>query len=338
MVQLSIIIVNWNCIEFTLQCLDSIRTTASGLDYEVIVVDNASNDAPCREIVERFPWVKLILSSQNIGFGRANNLGVEHASGTFLFFLNPDTIVLNDALSRMLAQIQQDPRTGALACTLLNPDGTLQTNCVLGFPTIANQVLSIEWLQRRLPHLGLWGRHARSVDEPTHVHEIEVAPGAAMLIPRAVFEHVHGFHPAYFMYAEEVDLCFAIHRAGWKILHLDAAKIIHYGGKSTMQCEDGFSAVTMRESVYRFFLRNHGRPYAWLYITCLRVIALLPLALRACVARFTLIVADTSKRMHVRMARRKWLKIITWAVGMAITDRATRSPAIAVDDSSFPVS
>lgn len=328
MTPLSIIIVNWNCIDYTHRCLESIRDTAGDLAYEVIVVDNASNDAPCQSIVERFPWVKLILSSQNIGFGRANNLGVQHATGQFLFFLNPDTIVLGNALSQMLAEIQLHRDAGALACKLLNPDGTLQ-NCVLGFPTIANQILSLEWLQKRLPNLRLWGRHARSAKHLDRVREIEVAPGAAMLIPRPVFEQVRGFNPEYFMYAEEVDLCFAINRAGYRILHLNDAEIIHFGGQSTKQCEDGFAAVTMRDSVYLFFRRNHGNAYAMVYRLCLFLSALSRLALLACLAPFTAILAAPLKRRYVTVAFRKWLRIVKWSMGMANAGRPAYVNAIA---------
>ena len=235
------------------------------IEYEVVVVDNASMDAPCQIITERFPWVKLILSDENIGFGRANNLGVHHSTGRYLLFLNPDTVVLGDALARMLSETQARPQAGAVGCKLLNPDGTLQTSRVLGFPTIANQLLSLAWLQRRLPNLGLWGQRPLHAAAHSKVDEVEVVPGAAILVPRPVFEAAGGFSPEYFMYAEEVDLCFAIRRAGWHNLHVKDAEIMHFGGQSTKQCEDGFSAVTMRDSVYRFFRRNHGRSYAMLY-------------------------------------------------------------------------
>src|SRR5580704_16327152 len=138
MTDLSIILVNWNCLDFTEQCIGSICATTHDVDYEVIVVDNASADAPCQSLVEKFPWMKLVLSEQNIGFGRANNLGVQHSTGRNLLFLNPDTLVLKDALLRMLTDLRGRPNAGAIGCKLFNPDGTLQTTCVQPIPTIFN--------------------------------------------------------------------------------------------------------------------------------------------------------------------------------------------------------
>lgn len=330
MIELSIIVVNWNCLDFTVQCLEAIQSTTSGIDYEVVVVDNASMDAPCLVIARRFPWVKLILSDENIGFGRANNLGVQHSTGRYLLFLNPDTVVLGDALARMLSEAQARPHAGAVGCRLLNPDGTLQTSRVLGFPTIANQVLSLAWLQRRLPNLGLWGQRPLHAAAHGKVDDVEVVPGAAILVPRPVFEAAGGFSPEYFMYAEEVDLCFAIRRAGWHNLHVKDAQIVHFGGQSTKQCEDGFSAVTMRDSVYRFFRRNHGRSYAALYRACMLLSALGRLSLLLCVMPFTALSAARSRHDYLVKAIRKWQKIARWAVGLESTMRKSPTGTLQV--------
>jgi hypothetical protein len=325
MIELSIIIVNWNCLDFTVQCLDSIAATTRGVEYEVIVIDNASMDAPCRIIAERFPWVKLILSDENLGFGRANNLGVSRSAGRYLLFLNPDTVVVGDALLRMLTEAQARPRAGAVGCKLLNADGTIQTSRVLGFPTIANQLLSFAWLQRKLPHLSLWGQKAFHSTSQDRVHEVEVVPGAALLVSRPIFEQVGRFSPEYFMYAEEVDLCFAIRRAAWANLHVRDAEIVHFGGQSTKQCEDGFSAVTMRESVYRFFRRNHGRAYAIVYRVSILLSAMCRIALLICLLPFTAVPGARLKYESLAMAFRKWQRIARWALGFE-NSRRNSSP------------
>jgi GT2 family glycosyltransferase len=114
MVDLSIILVNWNCLEFTKECLASIRATTHGINYEVLVIDNDSADAPCTGLVEEFPWIKLVLSNKNIGFGPANNLAVRHCEGESFLFLNPDTIVLGDAILQMWNALQSMPWGGAV--------------------------------------------------------------------------------------------------------------------------------------------------------------------------------------------------------------------------------
>jgi GT2 family glycosyltransferase len=306
MSELSIIIVNWNCLAFTLQCVASIRRTIRDIDYEVIVVDNASKDAPCTELVQQYPWVRVILSDENLGFGRANNLGAKQASGKYLFFLNPDTVLLENAVARMLKHLRASDRIGAVGCKLLNPDGTLQITCSSSFPTIANQVFD-------------FGRPAGSKQDlfkqGSGIYKVQVVPGAAFMMTREAFAQVKGFNPAYFMYAEEVDLCHALHRAKLTAWHVGDAEVIHYGGQSTSRCEDGFAAVTMRQSVYLFFCQTRGYPYAVLYRLAVLSSALVRLGMllgtRALPAG-----SGMRKRFTDRdSAWKKWIKIGGWALG-----------------------
>jgi GT2 family glycosyltransferase len=315
MTDLSIILVNWNCLDFTEQCIGSICATTHNVDYEVIVVDNASADAPCRGLVEKYPWMKLVLSEQNIGFGRANNLGVRHSTGRNLLFLNPDTLVLKDALLRMLTDLRARPKAGAIGCRLFNPDGTLQTTCVQPIPTIFNQIFALDWLQRRWPSLPLWGKQALYYNGPDTVHQVDAVSGAAILVRRVVFEEVGGFNPEYFMYAEEIDLCYAIRRAGWNVMHSSEAKVIHFGGQSSKKCEDGFDDVTMRDSICRFFRRTRGSSYAGLYRICLILSSICRLITVACVWPFAEMFKQPSERIYLTRVFRKWLKIARWGAG-----------------------
>jgi len=313
--ELSIILVNWNCLAYTEQCIASIRDTAGDVDYEVIVVDNDSADAPCQALIDNFPWIKLVLSKENIGFGRANNLGARQSVGRNLLFLNPDTVVLGNALRPMLSALQSAPQGGAIGCRLLNPDWSLQTTCVQPFPTIANQLLALSWLQRQWPAHPLWGKQALYSTSSNTVHEVDVVSGAAILVKREVFEDVGGFNPEYFMYAEEVELCCTIRRAGHRILHTSDARIIHFGGQSTKSCEDGFVAVTMRDSVYRFLRRNRGNSYAALYRFALLISALCRLTILCGLFPLAASLGYPIARNDVTRPLRKWLKIAQWTVG-----------------------
>ena len=332
MTDLSIILVNWNCLAYTEQCLASIRENTSGIDYEVIVVDNDSLDAPCQSLVEKFSWIKLVLSNENLGFGRANNLGVRHSVGKNLLFLNPDTLVQGDALPRMLTALDSVPSAGAIGCRLLNPDGSLQTTCVQPFPTIMNQLLALRWLQRLLPNLALWGKRALYSTRSNLVHEVDVVSGAAILVKREVFENVGGFHPEYFMYAEEAELCFAIRRSGHKVLYTSDAQIVHFGGQSTKSCEDDFAAVTMRDSVYKFMRRNRGSAYAALYRVGLLLSAICRMIILACMFPFATIFDYPCDRPAMSRIFRKWIKIAQWTLGgetstASITETVTNSAA-----------
>jgi GT2 family glycosyltransferase len=322
MTDLSIILVNWNCLAFTEQCLASIRESVTGISYEVIVVDNDSSDAPCQSLVDNFSWAKLILSKENIGFGRANNLGVHHSFGKNLLFLNPDTVVHGDALRRMVSELESIPVAGVIGCKLLNPDGSLQSTCVQPFPTILNQLLALDFLQRRWPDLRLWGRQALFSKSPDTVHEVDFVSGAAILVNRVVFEEVGGFNPEYFMFAEEADLCWTIHRAGYKVLHTSNAVITHYGGQSTKTCEDDFASVTMRESVYRFMYRNRGSLYAYIFRLTIIVSALTRICLLICILPFAIAFTAPSGRKKIARAFRKWMKIARWAVGRDVNNNS----------------
>lgn len=328
MAHLSIILVNWNCIAFTEQCIESILSADAGIDYEVIVVDNASADSPCQRLLDRFPWVQLIHSPENIGFGQANNLGVRNSSGEILFFLNPDTLVIGDALHRMLGTLSEVAQAGAIGCRLLNPDRTLQTSSVQRFPSVFNQVLSVAWLQRRWPSLPLWGKQALYHKGSLLIHEVDVVSGAALMVRRCVFEEAGRFNPEYFMYAEEVDLCYAIHCAGWKVLHCSDAQIVHFGGQSTSQRENGFVDVTMRDSVCRFLLRTRGISYAVIYRFCLLMSAILRITALGCVSPLFGLAGSPDRRLAAARAFRKWLRIARWSIGMeSVTERFV-SPAV----------
>jgi GT2 family glycosyltransferase len=315
MTTLSIILVNWNCLAFTEECVASIFATVKDVDFEVIVVDNASADAPCQSLANRFPDVKLLLSEKNLGFGGANNLGARSSSAKLLFFLNPDTLLLGNAVQRMLNELMSRPRAGIIGCRLLNPDRTLQLSSIQRFPTILNQLLALEKLQRWWPKLSIWGKKALYSTEPCVVEEVDVVSGAGLMMRREAFEQVGGFSPEYFMFAEEVALCHAAGRAGWRVLHCSGAEVVHFGGQSTKKREDGFADVAMRDSVFLFLSRTRGGWYALLYRFGLFVSTCLRLALLGLLYPMAATMNRPSYKMSLLRALRKWLRIGSWCLG-----------------------
>jgi N-acetylglucosaminyl-diphospho-decaprenol L-rhamnosyltransferase len=326
MMDLSIVIVNWNSIEFLKECITSIQSTTEHLDYEVIVVDNASADDPSRILAEEFSWVKLIRSDHNIGFARANNLGAKHSCGNSILFLNPDTLIIQDAICRMVLQLDSDPQIGAVGCRLLNRDLTTQMSCVQSFPGLINQILGIDWLRRRWPDLSIWGTRALSPENLHSINDVDAVSGACIMVKREVFEKVGGFSTEYFMYAEEIDLCCKIHSAGWKIRYVGDAEIVHYGGQSTKKQGTGFADVMMRESIFKFFRKFRGTPYAWLY----RVSLLLSATARMMIlAPLLALPNDLTAPKSARAAFLKWRKIASWALSMQRwTQQFGKSPPV----------
>ena len=313
MVSLSFILVNWNCLAFTEQCVAAIFRTVTDVDFEVIVVDNASGDAPCQRLADRFPAVRLILSRENLGFGGANNLAARFASGRILFFLNPDTILLEDAAKRAYQVLETSPDAGVVGCRFVNSDGSLQLSSVQAFPSVTNQLFANQWLQQWLP--GTHGKAALYAKVPNAVCEVDVVSGAGLLMRRQVFDHVGGFSREYFMYAEEVDLCYRVHRAGLKVLHCGDAHVVHFGGQSTRHCEEGYADLAMRESIHQFLLRTRGATSAAFYRAALVVGGVF----RVSIVGIALLFLRHRRRQMALMVMRKWRRIARWALKEAAT-------------------
>jgi GT2 family glycosyltransferase len=304
---LSIIIVNWNSIAFTRDCIASIRTSMQGQEYEIIVVDNASqDDCSC--------LVKVINSPSNLGFAGANNLGYEHSRGDKLLFLNPDTLVKEDAIQKMAAHLDSRCEIGVVGCRLLNSDFSVQSSSVQPFPTISNQLFALDWIQRRWPRWSVLGIESLVANNnPVAGSEVEVVSGACIMVKRGVFATIGGFSTEYFMYAEEADLCYRIRQAGWTINHLDKACIVHFGGGSSKTQGSTFSDIAMRESIFKLLRKFRGSAYAYFYRTALLFSAAIRLALLT-----PLFALPGSLLDHAVVLRafRKWRSIASWAIAM----------------------
>jgi N-acetylglucosaminyl-diphospho-decaprenol L-rhamnosyltransferase len=308
----SIVIVNWNSRDYLEKCLKSLSTGRMGIAAEVIVIDNASFDGSEALIREGHAGVTYIQGRDNLGFARANNLAVERATGRNLLFLNPDTEVLGDAIEHMVRFLDTTPDAGAVGCRLLNTDGSLQTSCVLAFPTILNQVLDSEFLRHLYPRSRLWGVEAFG-DPNRAPARVEALSGACILVRRTSFLEVGRFTEAYFMYKEDVDLCFKLHRAGLHNYHLGNATVVHHGGQSSAAAsESQFGNVLMRESTSRYMRLHRGAAYATTYrlaiaLSALARIAALVLARVVGLGRF--------RPSAVETGLRKWYSVLRWSVG-----------------------
>lgn len=256
--KVSVIIVNWNSIKYIRECILSIYEHTHDVPFEIIVVDNASPAGDASLLEQEFPHVTLIKSDKNLGFAGANNLGFRHSSGNYLLFLNPDTKLISPAIAQMLQVLQRLPHGGILGCTLLNEDLSIQTSCVQTFPTILNQLLDSDWLRRRWPNSRLWGTRSLFSNNKKPA-KVEVVSGACMLIRRDVFEQVGFFTEDYFMYAEDLDLCYKAQRAGYSNYHLGTVTVIHYGGKSS---NPGWATQMKWKSIAHFCKKQRGSLYA----------------------------------------------------------------------------
>jgi hypothetical protein len=250
---LSIIIVNWNTRELTLNCLRSLYGAPDGLALEVILVDNASSDDTVEAVRREFPQVTLICNPRNIGFAGANNIGLERASGVYLLLLNSDTVVPPGMLAAAHAYMQAQPDVGLCGVKLLNPDRTFQASFA-DFPSLKGELLSATGLGARL--VSPYYPSPRPVAGEA-AREVDWVAGAFMLVRRATFAQVGGMDTGYFMYSEETDWCYRIKQAGWHVRYLPDVAIIHIGGASTRQRSAEMTAE-LNKSKIRFFEQHYG--------------------------------------------------------------------------------
>lgn len=222
----SIVIVSYNTSELTLQTIASIYEKTNGIAFEIIVVDNASSDDTLLQINERFPNVKVVASRENLGFGRANNLGAKHAKGKYLLLLNPDTKLINNAIRIMFDYIERSSNVGICGGNLYDADGKPTHSYSNVMPSIKMELFS--FLGSKISKI-LGFEQFNKTDKPKKVAYIT---GADLMISKQVFDIVKGFDPDFFMYFEETELTHRVRKMGYSVVNVPAAKIIHFEGKS----------------------------------------------------------------------------------------------------------
>ena len=311
--ELSVIIVNWNSAGYLRKCLKSIYSQTEGLELEVVVVDNASYDGSHEIVIQEVPGAKYIQSEKNLGFAKANNLGFTQSCGKFLLFLNPDTEIVGSAINIMLRHLKAIPDAGAVGCKLLNSDHTVQTTCIQRFPTILNQILNTDYLILRFPRFDFFGVKPlffyRGKPEP-----VEVISGACLMVKREVFERVGMFGSDYFMYADDLDLCYKIAKTGHKSYYVGDASVIHHGGKSVGQTKvNCMNSVMKRESIKKMLARHKGRRTAFFYQVSMAAISV-P---RICLLLLFMPVAKFRGGLEgIKSSLQQWVKVLRWSLGM----------------------
>ncbi len=231
---------------------------AAGLEPgQVQVVDNASPDATCDVVRRTAPAARLLRLPRNLGFARAVNRGAADLGGAALLLLNPDAELLPGALAALCAALDADPRRGAVSPRIERPDGRLDLACRRSFPSPAIAAFRLSGLSRRFPHhprLAAYNRTDRPEDEAL---AIDSGSGACLLVRRAAWDRVRGFDPAYFMYGEDLDLCWRLRAAGYQVWYEPRARVRHQKGRSSRQ-----RAVPMlwrfHGSMWRFYRQHYA--------------------------------------------------------------------------------
>ena len=268
---LSVLIVTYNSKRLIDVLLTALARQLEGLDAEVVLVDNASHDGTADAVAERYPWVHLLRSPENLGFAAGNNLAAKSATGRMLLLLNPDALPAPGAIARGLQLMLADPQVGLGGGRLLGDDGSTQPSARM-FPSLAQEFIVLSGLAAKYPRSRWFGRLDRTWADPDQPATIDWSPGAFVYIPHALFKTLNGFDERFFLYYEEVDLCRRIQAAGFRIQYWPELRISHIGGESARTVEGAAvssSGTGSQLTLWRaragllYYRKNHGWLTAW---------------------------------------------------------------------------
>ena len=251
----SVIIVSYNTRELLLQCIDALRK-ATEVPNEVIVVDNGSRDGSAEAVEQRYPDA-VVVRQRNLGFGRGNNAGLQQAGGKFVLLLNSDVLVKQGCVDRLADYLLLHPEVGAVGPRLIRPSGELDLACRRGFPTPRASFFRVLGLSRLFSRSRFFNAYNLGYLDEHKEHEIDSGTGACLLVRRSTIDQVGFFDPDFFMYGEDLDLCFRIKEGGWKVVYLPAAEAVHLKGQSTRQAT-GRMLFAFHSAMWTF----HSKHYA----------------------------------------------------------------------------
>ena len=280
--KLTVVIVNYNVKYYVGQCIDSVRRALQGIDSEIIVVDNHSRDGSV-EYLSRLEGVRLIESGHNLGFSKANNIAIRQSEAEYVLLLNPDTIVAEDSVKKMLYFADTHPKAGGIGVRMYNDWGTKARESRRGLPSPMTSFYKMVGLCRRMPLHPRYGKYYMGWLPWDAASRIEVVSGACFLIRRKALDEVGVLDEDYFMYGEDIDLSYRLLKGGWENWYVPA-DIIHYKGESTQKTS--FKYVHVFYNAMLIFMRKHYSHLSWLVVWPLQLavyfIAMLTLIATLC--------------------------------------------------------
>jgi len=277
-------------------------------NFEIIVIDNNSKDKNLlkSELEKDFPEVRILFNKSNVGFAAANNLGIKIAQGDIFLFLNPDTLIIDDAIAKLFELIKTDKSIGAVGPLIYDSEGNIQFYCGRTFPNPLTEIFKHSGIAMMLPKSKLFGGYLMTYWDHKTTREVDLIQGSCMMTSRAVVEKVGKMDTQFFLFGDDVEWCYRIKKAKFKIFMYAPAKIIHIGGKS-VKGRESTTYIIGFDSMYKFFKIHYCEIAGSLY----RISVFLMFSLK-------MIVASLFKpRLHFI-----YLKVAMWALGMLKVDRA----------------
>lgn len=233
MIKLSVIIVNYNVQYFIEQAIKSVEKAAKNISYEIIVIDNNSKDQSVKMIEEQFPTIKLIANKDNVGFGKANNQGIQIAKGEFILLLNPDTVLQENTIENCINWMNKHEKCGAIGVKMIDGKGNFLPESKRALPTPKVAFFKMTGLSSLFPKSKLFGQYHLGYLDYNQNHQVAILSGAFMFFRGSLLKEIGGFDEDYFMYGEDIDLSYQVLKKGYKNYYLADTSIIHYKGEST---------------------------------------------------------------------------------------------------------
>jgi hypothetical protein len=267
----SIIIVSWNAKDYLLKCLKSLTQTQGAAKMEIIVVDNASSDGSPEAVQREFPSVRLICTGSNLGFARANNIGMRASKGRYLGLINSDVEVLGDCISRLVDYCEHNPEAGMVGPRVIGGDRKLQRSC-RGFPSVWNMFCRALALDALFPHVKLFTGYTLRYWPQDCTRTVDILTGCFWLARRQAVEQVGLLDESFFMYGEDMDWCKRFWGNGWKLVFVPSAEAVHYGGVSSSNAPVRFYIEKQRADL-QYWQKHHSRlaVISYFLISCLHL-------------------------------------------------------------------
>lgn len=313
---ISFIVVSWNAKKYLYECLSSVVKEAANYKSEIIVVDNASSDGAPEMVCERFPRVRLIENNENLGFAKANNIGIKESRGKYLVLLNSDVEVLPGCIALMLDYMERQEKIGILGPQVLDLSGGVQRSC-MGFPTLWNSFCRAFALDTIFPKSRFFGQYLMTYWPHDSTREVDIINGCFWIVRRKALELVGPLDERFFIYGEDKDWCRRFWDAGWTVVYFHNAQVVHYGGASSSSAPVKFF-IEMNRANLKYWSKHRGR----LGQACFFVMMLLQHLIRysASVVQYLML---PSKRSEAGFKIERSAALIRWLLSFDMNKKCT---------------
>jgi len=268
--RVSIVIVNWKTPQLLAGCLDSILADSRQHEFEIWVVDNASGDHSVEMLQRSYGQVRVIANQSNVGFSRACNQVIPQTNGAYVLLLNPDTVVGKDGVSTLADYLEAHPDCGAVGPKVLNPDGSLQLACRRSFPSPAASFYRLTYLSKLFPRHPEFAKYNLTYSDPDVLLEVDALSGSCMMVRKEVIDKIGLLDEDIFMFGEDIDWCWRVKEAGWKVVYLPQAVVHHYHGASSRLRRVG-ATINLHKGMEVFYRKHlaekHWAVFNWLVYT-----------------------------------------------------------------------